>query len=240
MSSVSFRYYLYISDSKVEMLLAQIDPGSTRRRTAELSLGLRGLGAKRTVESTGGEREERLERVERYLRDHGDLGTLDEPGQFFWGLLPMQWGHVVTGAGASAVYFAGRDERTIVGLGGSVGHVLGAAEQPGQNVLSPSLLPGLLDALDADENTGENDGENVRENTGENAVDRPAAADPDAADRSALSAVHRANSRLRGPTQNVEFIAKRLLSGPSPYPELDGRPGMTVLLGSPLYIAQVD
>jgi hypothetical protein len=38
----------------------------------------------------------------------------------------------------------------------------------------------------------------------------------------------------------VEFVARRMLSGPSPYPELDGRPDVQVLLGSPLFVALAD
>ncbi|TDD74228.1 hypothetical protein E1293_29870 [Actinomadura darangshiensis] len=34
---------------------------------------------------------------------------------------------------------------------------------------------------------------------------------------------------------SVTLLAKRLLHGPSPYPELDGSDGMTVLVGSPLF-----
>jgi hypothetical protein len=47
--------------------------------------------------------------------------------------------------------------------------------------------------------------------------------------------VHRANEAMPGPDQNLEFVAKRLLHGPSPT-----SPGVDVLLGSPLYVALVD
>lgn len=215
---MSFRYYLYISDAKIDMLLAQIDPSARYKRTSEVALGVGALKAKGAVEATS-DQVGRLERVVRHLNEHGDVGTVDEPGQFFWGILPMQWGPIADESGSSLVYFGGRDERTVVGLGGSAGHVIGAA-QGEERPPSPSLLPVLLDALDDQ------------------------AADPghdfDQADQAALGSVHRANSRLRGPVQNVEFLAKRLLSGPSPYPELDGRDDMTVLLGSPLYVAAVD
>ncbi|MGH3940904.1 MAG: DUF7019 family protein [Pseudonocardiaceae bacterium] len=220
---VSFRYYLYISDAKVDMLLSQIDPGRTRRRATEVSLRLSVVGAKRSVESTGPDRVARLERVVRHLQEHGDLGTVDEPGQFFWGLLPMQWGPITTGGGTSLVYFGGRTERTIVGLGGSSGHVLGTPAATTQEPpLAHSMLPMLLDGLAT--LLAEDDASESFE----------------PADGTALASVHQAGARLRGPAQNVEFIAKRLLQGPSPYPELDGREDMTVLLGSPLYVALAD
>lgn len=114
------------------------------------------VGAKRSVANPGPTRTERLDRVMRHLEDFGDLGTVDEPGQFFRGLLPMRWG--------------------------------------------------------------------------------PAAPAEDCA----LAAIHQTNTTLRGPAQNVEFVAKRLLHGPSPYPEVDPRPDMTVLVGTPLYVALAD
>jgi Family of unknown function (DUF7019) len=201
---VSFRYYLYVSDAKVDMLVGQIDPRLTRRRTAEVGLNLKVFGAKRTVESAGAERSERLERVVRYLEEHGDLGSVDEPGQFFWGLLPMRWGPFPP----ASVYFGGASERTVVGLGGSAHHVLGSPP-PGTPAPGPprSMAPGLLADLAGDEIQV-------------------------ADEAAALSMVRRVTGALTGPTQNLEFVAKRLLSG-----DVDGQP---VLLGSPLYVAMVD
>ncbi|MER5702847.1 SAVMC3_10250 family protein [Micromonospora sp. NPDC002296] len=226
---MAFRYYLYISDTKIDMLLSQIDPGHHRRRAAEFSVNLPFVGAKRTVEAPAADLVNRLERVTRYLDDHGDVGSVDAPGQFFRGLLPMQWGVVPTTDGSPLVHFGGRSEHTIVGLGGSAVHVIGASPpaEPAPHALAPSMMPALLAGL------VDGDGADPRAAT-------DADAGLDAADVAGLASVHRAGTRLRGPAQNVEFLAKRLLSGPSPYPELDGRPGMTVLLGSPLYVALVD
>jgi len=212
---VSVRYYLYISDAKVDMMLPQIDPAWSHKRVTEFSLGVKAAGAKRSVERAGTDSVPRLERVVRHLEDHGDLGDVDEPGQYVHGVLPMQWGAVGDG---DAVYFGGRTERTIVGLGGSAGHVLStaAAAPPPQHRLSASLMPILLDRLAAltpeDETAGDD----------------------------ALAMVVQANSALRGPAQTVEFVAKRMLYGPCPYPELYARDDMAVLLGSPLFVALVD
>ncbi|WP_329558554.1 SAVMC3_10250 family protein [Streptomyces uncialis] len=232
---MSFRYYLYISDAKVDMLLSQTDPGWARKRTSEVGLDLKVVTARRSVESASADRVARLERVVRFLQDHGDIGDVDEPGQYFGGLLPMQWGLV---GDDDTVYFGGRTRRTILGLGGASAHVLGAATRaaadagapppPAPDRLSASLLPVLLHriATPADDDF----------------VLRPAAPGPQdalaAADTDALATVAQANSTLRGPAQHVEFLAKRLLSGPSPYPELHG--DRTVLLGTPLYVALAD
>lgn len=220
---MSFRYYLYVSDSKIEMMLSQIDPALTRKRTAELSLNLKVVGGKRATEvPAGGDRTARLERVVRYLDEHGDLGSVDEPGQFFWGLLPMRWGPFPTDPTGAVVYFGGNTENTVVGLGGSSRHVVGApppsAEYQGTaGSHTPAMLaalatdPAVKALLDAVDDTLEK------------------------ADRAALGAVQQANTTLRGPAHNVEFVAKRLLHGPSPAKE-----NTSVLLGTPLYVALVD
>lgn len=222
---MSFRYYLYVSDSKVDMLLSQIDPALTRKRTTELSVNLSVLGGKHATESAAsGERTKRLDRVVRYLEDHGDLGSVDEPGQFFWGLLPMRWGPFPTDPTLSLVYFSGATERTVVGLGGSGHHVLGSPPPSGQ-VMSRSQTPSLLAGLTTDPG--------VKALVDAVQDDQPD--EEDTADQAALTAVHRADAVMRGPTQNVEFVAKRLLHGPSP-----AQDGLSVLLGTPLYVALVD
>ena len=209
---MSFRYYLYISDSKIDMLLAQIDPGLTRKRTAELSLNLKIFGAKRGVEQpAGADRIARLERVVRHLQDFGDLGSVDRPGQFFGGLLPMRWGPFY---GTSLVYFGGDTGRGTVGLGGSARHVMGGSGSHDGQELARSVTPRLLDGLTADPEIGELLGVGSR------------------TDEEVLRAVTLANAGLRGPVENVEFVAKRLLYG-----TVDDR---LVLLGSPLYVALAD
>ena len=51
---------------------------------------------------------------------------------------------------------------------------------------------------------------------------------------------HLAHRQLRGAEQTLEFVAKRLTYGPSPYPELDTREGMNVPVGSPIFVAMCD
>jgi hypothetical protein len=216
---VSFRYYLYVSDSKVDMLLAQMDPSFTRKRTTELSLNLTVLAGKHASEApAGGERTARLQRVVRYLEEHGDLGTVDEPGQFFWGLMPLRWGPFPTEP--TLVYFGGETERTVVGLGGSGHHVLGASAAT-ESAIPRSLTPSLLAGLRTDPQIG--------------VLAEAIKQEDEARERDALAAVHRANEVMPGPHQNLEFVAKRLLHGPSP--RIDG---LDVLLGTPLYVALVD
>lgn len=217
---MSFSYYVYVSDSKIDMLLPQIDPGFGAKRKAELGVSLKVLTAKRTVETPANDRIARLETVVRHLRDHGDLGSVDEPGQFFWGLLPMRWGPFPADGESPLVFFGGRTERTVVGLGGSLRHVLGTVPDATAHSVGRSMMPSLLDGLGI---SSDLEDEYVAD-----AVDT----DLDRADRAALARVQDVVTSLRWPAQNVEFVAKRLLHGDGP----DGQ----VLLGSPVYVALVD
>lgn len=225
---MSLRYYVYISDAKVDMLLPQVDAGFGRKRATEVGVSLKFLSAKRSVEAPASDRVARLERVVQHLDDFGDVGTVDEPGQYVRGRLPMRWGPLVSGQ-TSLVYFGGHTERTILGLGGASGHVLGvpaaAPAEPGPGpAFAPSTMPGLLAGLAA----------------AASADGAATGADEEAVSPRALASVHLMNRLLRGAEQEVEFLAKRLLHGPSPYPELDTHDGMTVLLGSPLFVALAD
>jgi hypothetical protein len=207
---VSLRYYLYISDAKVEMMLPQIDPGFDRVSESEIGFDVKVASAKRKVGTTFN-RVARLERVVRYLDDFADVGTVDEPGQYFRGRMPMRWGSVTS----SLVYFGGATERTVVGLGGAAGHLHG--ERGGSDAFAPSSLPGIVEGLRG-----------------------VLAADGADGQPEALPAAHLAHRQLRGTEQDLEFVAKRLAHGPSPYPELDPHQGMNVLVGSPIFVALGD
>ncbi|MFE7792722.1 DUF7019 family protein [Streptomyces sp. NPDC057460] len=76
------------------MLLSQIDPGFAAKRTMELGVNLH-PGRGQAHHRAGGDRPLLTARTVVYhLQDHGDLGSVDEPGQFFGGVLPMRWGAV--------------------------------------------------------------------------------------------------------------------------------------------------
>lgn len=216
---MSFHYYLYISDSKIDMLLPQIDPAYTTKRGSEVGVSLSVLSFKKTAEQPGHNRTARLERVLRHLQDHGDIGSIDHPGQFFGGLLPVQWGRF-PGA-ASMVFAGGRTDQTMIALGGSGRHLLGAVPNIDQADPAWSHLPPLLDGLASD----------LEDEILVEAAEQPGD-HLDRGDLTALATVRQAVERLNGPAQNVEFVAKRLLHG-----TLEGQP---VLLGSPLYLALID
>ncbi len=219
---MSLRYYLYISDTKVDMLLAQIDERARRKIATQAKIDLKVLSAGRTSEVlTGDDRVARLEAVTRWMETNADVGTVEEPGTYFQGCMMMSWGPL--GPNDGPVYFGGVTETAFVGLGGSRHHIIGNTDGRSQ-ITSQSAMPFLLAAL-----APETDDPTSRATTAGAANEA-----------GALQAVHLATQAMNGPPQLVEFVAKRLLVGPSPYPQRDPQPGMSVLLGSPLYVAQVD
>lgn len=227
---MSFRYYLYVSDVKVDMLLSQLYPSFQDRRTSEWSLNFKIFGAKRGRETAVGDnRFARLETVVRYLEDHGDVGSVDEPGQFFRGLLPMKWGPLKESKEPQGFYFCGHTDRTILGLVGSTDHVIGAGSSRPSDRPSALLgyaVPPLTEALGNDDDKGDIDSSPTDVS----------------AEQGAINAVHYATSIFPGPEQNLEFVAKRLIRGRSLLPDEPEHPHSErmVLLGTPLYVALVE
>ncbi|MGC4806640.1 DUF7019 family protein [Micromonospora sp. DT233] len=144
---------------------------------------------------------DKLEKVIRHLQDADQIGTATEPGPYFQACLEMRW-KVFPSLGI--VVFAGTLDDQIIVLGGSASHVIGGgAAEPIGSV--PPYLFRKLQELQAD--PGEFDDERFHE------------------------ALAQTGALLPGPTQRVEFVAKRLAEKPGP--------GGT-LLGSPIYVALVD
>lgn len=209
------------------MLLPQLDPSFDALRTTEAGADLKLGNLKRTtVSSAGANRILRVERVVRGLEEGGHVGTVEAPGEYVRGRLPVRWGPLADGGrdDGSAVFFGGRDGRTVVGLGGSATHVIGSPDSGNPPLYSPSLLPALVKALRRDPDIAP-----------VFATDDPDGLYPE--DRTALRATRHAVSLLEGPAQTVDFVARKLLHGPSP--ERDA-PADRILLGSPLYVALVN
>lgn len=229
---MSFHYMLYVSDNKVDALWDQLGLASERWRTTRVRLGLTFLEVERSRQPGTGNRFTRLEEVVRFLLEFGDVGDVDEPGQFFGGTLPMRWGPYPT-PDSSLLYFGGRTQQTIVGLGGSVRHALDRVPQvpdatgPGGRSLSASVLPSLLDGLASD-----------RPEVHRRAERAIADAESEALQLVRESHDTLSNDPIRYPRQQLEFVAKRLLWGPDS--RSGDRPETTILLGSPLYVAVVD
>lgn len=221
------KYYLYISDSKVDMLLPQVRDDVKKKVAFEFKIDLKVLGLVRRAEHEGpNDRVARLQAVCDHLESEGRIGSTDDPLDYFGDTMPMKWGPLRRLRGAvrnqadrtdwNFIYFSGSTDKTVVGLGGSESHVIGSPAVTGRYV-PPSGVPGISHYL----------GELVLETEGE---DFPIDAEP-----SALESAVRVNSSMRGTTQQLEFVAKKLLYGQQP--AASGSNVQHVLIGSPLYVA---
>jgi hypothetical protein len=127
----SMKYYLYISTSKVDMLYGQLATERKTKKSFELKTSVAVASATMSHESeeTSDTPYTKLAAVLDEIESSGELGTIDEPGTYFKGTLNMKWG-LLGDAGRPTdepplVYFGGRTESTIFGLGGSTRHVIG-------------------------------------------------------------------------------------------------------------------
>jgi hypothetical protein len=244
------RHFLYISDTKLDMLFEQIEPTLRRRISAEAKIDLKLASLTlRQAEHPQATRMAKLRLVERYIDTHHHVGTSLAPGHdYFRGSLPMQWGWLDHGydpdsptAGRDTVFFRGEDDLHLVILAGSRRHVLG--EQPAEEntaLFAHSATPNIM-AVIAEHISGNPAlGQRWRFLRG---LDPRAGGseDVDAAhDPPEIGLREAARVRLRGPAQHLEFLAIPILQGPIAFDrgnEGHSRYSGPAVLGTPLYVA---
>jgi hypothetical protein len=238
------KFFVYISDSKVDMLLPQIPHEVKKRVATEFGIDLKILAVKRTATTEPDDsRIKRLEAVLTYIQKFGNVGTVDEPDEYFCDTMCMRWGPYgwwrVNGEsnGPRPIYFGGSTDKTVFGMGGSARHVIGeiggAHGRDGEPIHSHSATPFLLDYFLRDQFTsGElsrTEYDRFLKGHGDVRIageqNRPGLG---------LDAIEVATEAMRGPRQRLEFLAKRLLF------RVGVETARMVLLGSPLYVALAD
>ncbi|MFE9882501.1 DUF7019 family protein [Streptomyces sp. NPDC005784] len=148
------RYYLYVSDNKLDMLYEQIDPALRKRISAEVKVDVKVASVTlRQAEQPAAVRMTKLRVIERYIDTHCQVGDVSAPGrEFFRGRLEMQWGWLTPAERpdrpSPVVVFRGLADSDFVVLGGSRGHVLGQhAGDDSVALLGYSVLPSLVETL---------------------------------------------------------------------------------------------
>ncbi|WP_263353309.1 DUF7019 family protein [Acidicapsa acidisoli] len=222
------KYYIYISDAKVDMLFPQVPHDIKKKVALEFKMDLKLLSASRKTETESEDnRIARLETVVDFIREYGDIGTADRPGEYIEDTLSMRWGYYGFQRDDNpVVYFGGETERTILGLGGSTKHLIGNAGTSSAH--SHSATPFLLDFLSKELGLhSENPDLEWARQHGQ--------------DFSPITAVELATTQMRGPEQRIDFVAKRLAYGP--VERFNDNPLLKdkhVLLATPLYVAMAD
>lgn len=233
------RYYIYISQTKVNQLYAQIPVQLRQKIAAKFTIDLKLIKAEFEGRQSQESLFSMLEVVTSHLAGEGLVGTADDPNIYFREVMPLNWGpyhdYSQGDPGTEFVYFGGRTEKTIVGLGGSLRNVIG---EVGTGVTQhsysgrPMLARGLRNIVQADTSIQ--------------------GIDVDTTD--ALQLVNLASGRMGGPRESMEFLAKRLVYGSTDnvfwvtgkrkqlysrdeFEEIDH---MNAILGSPLYVAMTE
>jgi hypothetical protein len=231
------KHMVYQSGAKIAMLADQLKRGRGQWEfEADIDLRLAKARARRTPRVLSDA--DKLDDILAYLDKEDVVGTVDDPKHYFRATMNLSWGnfggHWSTG---DLVYFSGTTPRTVLGLGGSVAHVIqpnATAMPPGKSVFTPmSYTPYIMDAL--------NEAFPVdMDHAGLYPSD-----DQDEADRHMMNAIVCAHDDRHGPTERMEFVARRLFVGKWDHNRDDLGEGWVedksqVVLGTPLYVALAD
>jgi hypothetical protein len=219
------KYFLYISEAKVNMLYGQIASGAEANKVQwKADFKLASYSYESQINDGNRSKEDRLKAVIDSLEKADLIGTVDEPKEYFRGSIPMRWG-LFEDQGRPAnegplVYFGGYGQKTILGLGGSSKHLLGmdGSGNTGSRSCTPYLVSYVLAGMNIDQ-------------TGWNAfqqIDH---------EHSVFEGIIIATSQLKGPTQTMEFVAKTLLEGTTRHSIVTRNERKQCLLGTPLYVS---
>jgi hypothetical protein len=138
------RYYSYISDAKVDMLLPSV-PGAVRKNVAlRVGFDVKILSACLSSEHTTlDDRVARLLVVEDFIRSHEDVGEPGESKSWMAGAADA----TLVDLGKGAIMFVIIRDDGVVGLGGSTSHLIGGSQAKDASNIPPSFLPTLADLL---------------------------------------------------------------------------------------------
>lgn len=205
--------YVYVSDTKINMIYDQIASPDVEKTGAEYGLDVKILKwvGKRETEKVVTQMK-KLERVVEFIKNSKTVGTVDEPSTYFFGTLEMRWGSL----NGEMALFVGETSRTGVALGGSVKHIIG---QSADTSAASSVLPAIFTVF-------------KKHTDAELAHTYP---HPDLlplAPENELRYAWDVAANFRAPAQKLEFLARNYLCG---------RIGdKNVLIGTPFYVALAD
>jgi hypothetical protein len=154
------KYYIYISDTEVDMLYPQIPKPVLKKIASSLSIDLKLFGAELNIGAKSNPSDEtryaKVKIVSEYTEKNLDVGRIDAPSTYFKGNLLMRWGQfnsngIHSTSPHNEVYFTGSTQHTLIGLCGSIHHIIGADHGEINKInlakFPPSSLVGLIFAI---------------------------------------------------------------------------------------------
>src|SRR5262245_4239618 len=147
------KYYVYISDSKIEMLYNQIATSTDRSREASIGFDVKVL--KGEIKQGRGVPENsvtRLNEVVEALRNSDAVGTIDAPKKYIGGTLPMTWssyGWSYSGEESPITFWSYSATGIAMALAGSRYNLLGEQRQGNahSHSLTTTMVQWFLDNL---------------------------------------------------------------------------------------------
>jgi len=239
------KYYIYISDTKVDMLYPQIPPPLLKKIASSLSIDIKVFGSGITVSAKGNQTEltrySKVQIVSEYIEKYLDVGSIDAPSTYFKGKLPMRY-TIFTKSRNQVVYFGGTTAHRIVGLGGSPEHLIGNKPSVSQGPTMPSsTLANIGHALhklyyqEEDSQLRQDGSTNETYLNQEDSVLKAAAI---------VTTENLATRELIASTQRLEFLAKTLKQGAIEFDIVTRTPegpklleSPYVIIGTPIYVA---
>lgn len=226
------KYFIYISDAKLDMIFDQIPKKLRNELAAKLKVDLKFFSASVTQQPPEKTRIHKLKLVTRFIRDTEHVGTVDAPDAFFFGKMPMRWGPYPTGfreySKLGLVLFGATTHSTVLALGGSEKHVIGGPGDSPTNSGSstPYLLRALIEGLGISYDEIPHAARDVRRFTLETVT---------------FGSILVAVENMKGLPQQVSFLARKLLSTRDfPGVKEEGHLYAEILLGTPIYVALED
>jgi hypothetical protein len=109
---MAVRYYIYVSDSKLDMLSEQIPPPLRQRVAAELKVDVKVFSLSLRQTQSSETRTAKLRLIEAYIDENDLAGTVDEPKAYFRGSLEMRWAPIgLDWRKPTTVFFVGQTEK---------------------------------------------------------------------------------------------------------------------------------
>jgi hypothetical protein len=137
------KYYVYISQSKVDMLHSQIPSSIRSKLEAEVKLNLQLAEISFSKKQFSDNLYTKLNLVIDYLTKQNLIGNINEPLEYFRGILYMGWAQIYP----SVIFFGGTSNETTVGLGGSMNNLLGYTWDISSVAQGISHTPWLISVL---------------------------------------------------------------------------------------------
>ncbi|HBB96662.1 MAG TPA: hypothetical protein DC054_14855 [Blastocatellia bacterium] len=212
------KYYLYISDAKLEMLLPQITGENKRKSSWEFKLDLKLFSIVRKAEKDEDLGQiEKLEKVVSFIHQFGNVGTVDNPDEYVAGTMEMGWSVFNKATHyPPCVYFGGATEETVIGLFGSTKHLIG--HKP--FILSDNANESIPYADDIIQSIYRSIASSKK----------PARTKPS---KWLHELYYQSSQQSNAATHTLEFLAKRLF-----YKSLETVPdNRKILIGTPLYVS---